>query len=990
MKNRLSIICFAIFLITTSIFAQSSKIGTVIDENGQPVAGAMVQVVNSPKDKTLTDHQGRAVLSVAAGEVVEITYMGKFKQRIKISEEGFRIVLDSESRLYDMGVTSTNELSQTLSGAMITSEQLTQNSTARIYEALFGLLPGVAVMQSGGYNSNNQIYIRGAGTFSSQTPLFVVDGFPRPIEYITISEIESVTVLKDGAATALWGARGANGVVLIQTKRGKYNSMEFSADYKRGMGFITKQAQMADAASYAEAVNEALYYDGLSPRYSSAEINAFRDNTHPYLYPSTNWMQEGLRDHSDNNQLNLTFRGGGENSRYFTVIDYKNDLGLLNYTDYDNRFSTQLRRYDLNIRINLDIDITHSTTFQVNLLGMLNETKRPGSITAEAVMNDLYTIPSAAFPVFAESGIWGSDNIFQSNPIAQIASTGYHRSTNRMLQGDMRLKQDLSALLSGLTAELAVAYDNNARFAEPYNKKYKYEVNIPTMDPASGEITNVNSSIFGEESPLSFSSSLAAQYMRTAFEGNLKYNRYYGEHGISASAVYRQESHIPDGRNNSRYRQYMLGTASYSYDNTLFVDAVLNYYGSSVLPKGSRFKLFPGLSVAWIALRDAEAIDRLKLRASWGMSGLDSFGYELDRQFWENGNSYFFRSANTSYAGVREGTLPVYNLRYEVANKLNVGADLNVLKKLTAKADFFYERRSDILVDGGSVISSAIGIGVPQLNMGIVDAKGAELALKWEDKIGDFGYYVAGNVSFVRTEIIENNEGFKPYDYLSQKGNRIGQTYGLEAIGYFNDQADINNSPEQMFGTLRPGDIKYKDQNADGKIDDEDKVPIGFSWASPELYYGIQLGVEYKNFGVSAQLQGVGNYSVMLNTKNIYWPLQNNTNISTWYLDDNIRWTEATKETANLPRLTTIDNPNNFRASTQWLADASYLKLRNLKIHYNLPDQLIKPLKLTKVQIYASGNDLFSLDQIPYLNSEDIGLKYPNLLTLYCGVSVQF
>lgn len=990
MKDRLSIIYFTILLISTPFFAQSNKIGTVIDAKGQPVAGALVQVINTPMNKTLTDDRGRAILNVDTGEIVEITYLGKFLQRIKVNEQGFHAVLTDENLITGMGLSSKTKLNQTQAVSMISAEELSQNSTAQIYEALFGLLPGTSIMQTGGYNTNNQVYIRGAGTLSDQTPLFVVDGFPRPIEYITISEIENVTVLKDGAATALWGARGANGVVLIQTKRGKYNSLEFSADYKRGVGFATKQASMADAATYAEAVNEALVNDGLLPRYSDMEINAFRNNLHPYLYPNTNWLKEGLRDHSDNNQLNLSFRGGGETSRYFAVIDYKNDLGLLNYADFDDRFSTQLRRYDLNIRINLDVDITSSTTYQVNLLGMLNETKRPGTIAANAVVDALYTIPSAAFPVFAENGIWGSDNIFQSNPIAQIASTGYNRSTNRMLQGDMRLKQNLSALISGLSAELAVAYDNNATFAEPYTKKYSYEINTPTMDPVTGDITNINSAVFGEESALSYSSSLSGQYMRTAFEGNVKYNRNVGVHAVSAAAVYRQESYIPTGRNNSRYRQYILGTASYSYEDKVFIDGVLNYYGSSVLPKGSRFKLFPGISAAWIALRNDNVIDRLKLRASWGMSGLDSFGYELDRQFWESGNNYFFRSGNTSYAGIREGTLPVFNLRYEMANKINIGVDLLMLKKLTAGLDVFYERRSDILVGGASVISSAIGVGIPRLNMGVVDSKGTELVLKWKDQIGDLNYFIAGNASFVRTEIIENNEGFKPYDYLSQKGNRIGQIYGLETIGYFNDQADIDNSPEQMFGSVRPGDIKYRDQNADGKIDDEDKVPIGFSSVSPELYYGVQLGFEYKNFGLSAQFQGVGNYSVMLNTKNIYWPLQNNTNISTWYLEDNIRWTEATKETANLPRLTTIDNPNNFRASTQWLADASYFKLRNIKVHYNLPENIIKPLKLKKVQVYASGNDLFSFDHVPYLNSEDVSLKYPNLLTLYCGVNVQF
>jgi TonB-linked SusC/RagA family outer membrane protein len=638
----------------------------------------------------------------------------------------------------------------------------------------------------------------------------------------------------------------------------------------------------------------------------------------------------------------------------------------------------------------MDVDVSPTTTFRVNLLGILTENKRPGSISANNILEALYTIPSAAFPVFTESGLWGSNNVYKSNPIAQMASTGYNRNTKRMLQADMRLKQDLSIITPGLSAEFAIAYDNNAVFVEPYTKKYLYQVNIPTMDPVTGAITNVNTANYGEESALAFSSSLESQYMRSGFEGNVKYDHTFGVHGLNLAAIYRQEGYVPDGRNGSRYRQNMLGTASYSFDDKIFVDGVLNYYGTSVLPKENRFKLYPALSAAWIALKDTKTFDYLKVRASWGQSGLDAFGYELDQQYWENGSAYYFKSGNTSYTGIKEGSLPIDNLRCEVADKFNVGADALLFKKLSANIDLFSEKRSNILVPGSTVISSAIGIGVPQLNMGVVNAKGLELTAKWEDKIGDFNYSVGGNVSFVRTEIVENNEGYLPYDYLSAKGNRIGQIYGLEAIGYFNDQAEIANSPVQKFGTVRPGDIKYKDQNNDNQINDDDKKPIGFSNVSPELFYGVQLALEYKSFGVNAHFQGISNYSVMLNTKNIYWPLQNNTNISSWYLEDNIRWTEQTKETANLPRLSTLDNPNNFRASTQWLADGSFLKLRNLKVYYNLPDQLIKKAKLEKVQVYVSGNDLFSMDNIPYLNCEDLSLTYPNLTSFYVGLNVKF
>ena len=297
-----------------------------------------------------------------------------------------------------------------------------------------------------------------------------------------------------------------------------------------------------------------------------------------------------------------------------------------------------------------------------------------------------------------------------------------------------------------------------------------------------------------------------------------------------------------------------------------------------------------------------------------------------------------------------------------------------------------------MLIDGSNLYSSIIGVDIPQQNIGRCNSKGIDMSLRWNDRYKkDFNYYIGATFSYLRTEIEENGEGYQPYDYLYKKGNRIGQLYGLEAIGYFRDDADIASSPKQMFDEVRPGDVKYKDQNGDNKIDQNDIVPIGHSSTIPAIYYGISLGFEYKGFGIDALFQGAGQYSRMLNTRSVYWPLRNNnSNLTKWYIEDNVRWTEDTKGSANLPRLTTKSNANNFRASTQWLENGAFFKLRNLNIYYNLPQKWCNTMKMNQFKVYLRGNNIFSLDHIKYLNCEDLTINYPDLMSLFVGVNINF
>jgi TonB-linked SusC/RagA family outer membrane protein len=976
MKKTLYILGFFVGLAFTAN-AQKNITGTVKDKFGHPIAGALIYEAGISSNNTLTKADGTFTLNTSKANAIEVVYADAKSKEIKVKGDSkIEIELDGSDEIVNMGNAQVTEFRKTQATITVNADEISKDASVKVSDALLGV---------------SSLSVRG-----HSSPLIIVDGFPRPWDYLAKEEIENITVLKDAAATALWGAQGANGVIVVTTKRGSYNANKITVDYKQGIGLPINLPKMANASEYAKAVNEALYYDGLPARYTAADLDAFASGTgDPDLYPNVDWMKEGLRDNTKNHQLNMTFTGGGEKIRYFSLINYKNDFGILDpkYTEYDGRFSTQERNYSLNIRTNLDVNATKTTLVKLSMLGILRE--NIGTSASDAsIYGNLVGIPSAAFPVFTENGYWGSNNIYKTNPLANIASVGYSKSNMRMLQSDMRILQDLSGFIRGLSAEAAVSYDNNATYAEGDKKTYAYEVITPVIDPVSGAVTK-SSAVLGNESALDPSNSISSQYIRSAAEAKILYNRSIGGNTLNASAMYKQESLVPSGRNSTRKRQYILGTVGYDYNDRYMIDMVVNHYGTSVLSNGDKFRTYPAVSAGWLISNESffnsKAFDLLKLRASWGQSGLDNLDYELDRQFWIGGTAYYFKDGNVSTGnGTKEGSLAMEKLNPENGEKYNLGLDMKLFKKLSLTSDAFYERRSDIMVGSSTIFSSAIGIPLPDICAGVNEYKGYELSLTWNENKRAFKYYVQGNFSYVKSNVVENYEGYKPFDYLSRKGKPVGQFFGLEAIGYFNDQNDIANSPVQKFSDVRPGDIKYKDQNNDHVIDQYDEVAKGYSTSIPEIYFGLKLGFEYKGFGVDALFQGVTNYSRVLNTASVYWPLRNNTNISEWYLNDKIRWTEETKETANLPRLTTLENANNFRNSTQWLVDGSYVTLRNLNVYYNFPQSLTRKIKLENCQIYARANDLFTLDHIKYLSPDNLSVGNPDLTALFLGLKITF
>lgn len=973
MKKIFFISIFILSFFCKSLAQQVAIEGTIIDSNGIPVEGALVSDLSNQSVYTFSDEKGGFYLSDLEVKSIKISWKGVYEKNIVIPENGKigTVVLDNLTTFIDLGKRKTTRELSTQAVTTIKAEEINNNSSFTLQDALWGISP---------------TGIRG----DKYEKLLVVDGYPRSWEYLSKQSVESISILKDAAAKALWGARGANGVIVVTTKRGNYKSKEVDIEYTHGGGIPSYLPEMANATTYARAVNEALYYDGLSPRYTNDEIGYFASaDSDKDIYPNTDWMGEALRDNTSNNQLNINVRGGMENIRYFSSTNYKNNLGILNpkYATIGDRYSSQIRSYKLSSLMNLDFNFTNSTFVKLNLLALLSENINPRMTNAE-IFGSLVEIPSAAFPVKTENNLWGGDLIYQRNPIADFSDRGFNKLNQRMLQADITLTQNLNSVLPGLKAEISIAYDNSVTYSESQAKDYIYEVNQLSW----GQKESVE---YGEESNLAYSSSLNDQFMQTGLRFNLLYeNTFTNGHILHSSATYNQESLVGLGRNNTWKRQYVMGTLGYNIHNRYIVDLVVNYYGTSVLPKGERFTLYPALSGGWIISNEEsfnnEKIKFLKLRLSVGQSGLDNLPYELDRQFWEYGGTYYFRDANTAASGIMEGALAAINIKNERATESNIGIDLQLGNRMSINADAFYKRKDNIRVSGAATYSSVLGIEVPNVFEGINDTKGGELSITWQEKQQNSSYYIQGNLTYARTKVIENNEGYQPYDYLYKKGYPFGQFFGLEAVGYFNDFNEIENSPRQMFSDVRPGDIKYKDQNNDGIIDNYDIIANGYSTYLPEIFFGLKLGFSYKNIGLDMILQGVTNYSIILNTPSVYWPLRNNTNISEWYLTDRIRWTEETKNSANLPRLTTLDNSNNFRNSTQWLEDGSYLSLKNINLYYNIPISDIRVFGLQEAQIYLRGNNLLMFDKVKYLTSENLSVGYPNLKSIYMGVRVKF
>ena len=899
--------------------------------------------------------------------------------------------------------------------SVITNRDVNKRSAKDIGNSILGQGNGLVSLQGTGtyFEQNPTFYVRGLQSLSTNTPLILVDGVERDITIVNAEEVDHVSILKDAAAVALYGYKGANGAILITTKRGQYNSQNIHVTYDHLFNFQSNRPKFVNGATFASAMNEALANEVAAPRYTADEIAAFQNGNYPFQYPNVNWVDETFRKSGATNKIGVEFSGGGERFRYFTMVNLISDKGFIKNFDETDGYSTQDKYVRGNLRTNLDIDLTPTTDLKVNMMGMLSEMSRPGgptsigstSTSAKADLWDMvYSVPSLAFPIKNENDEWGGSSTYTgvNNPVAQSAGAAYYKIHERALFADMTLQQDLKYWTPGLSFTARVGYDTYSSLYEDHSMTYVYG-NYPSTGVVGSKGDYWSS---GTPGTMSKNYGTLDWARRLVFQAGFNYEQTFAEkHYLYGQLRYDYEWQNTTGSTGyTIYRMNGSFLAHYGYDNRYIGELALVYSGSNRLAPGTKWNLSPTVSAAWVIsnenfLKDNPVVNFLKLRASFGIINAD---YLPGDNVWNYyAKSYSQGSSNTGsypfgagydpvYANTTLGLLPTASPSHEKAYKYNIGVDATLFGGLNVELDFYMQQRKDIWVSGAGAYTALIGFDAPYINDGKVDSKGIELSLDYTKTIGDLTFNLGGAFNYNKNEIKEMAEEPKAYDNLVETGNPLQSTYGLVAIGLFKDEADIASSPAQNFSTVRPGDIKYQDINNDGVIDANDKTKIGYSAYAPELFYNFHAGAEYKGIGINLMFQGVGRYTANLSAKGMYWQLLHTTSLSQQYYDG--RWSPSNPDVnAAFPRLSTSSNANNYQTSTYWQRNRSFLKLRNVEVYYNLPASLMQKTGFMKTaKVYVRGIDLLCFNHLDEADPECYGVSAPLNKSVVAGVQLSF
>lgn len=905
----------------------------------------------------------------------------------------------------DLGINRDNS---TASVSVIKNDAINQRSAKNVGNSLIGHGKGLITLPGTGsyYYQNPTFYVRGLQSLSGSTPLILVDGIERDIDMIDPDEVLEVQILKDAAATALYGYKGADGVINVITKRGAYNSQVIRVNYSHIFSHLTDKPKFIDGPTYAKAMNEALFNEGQGQfaRYSQQDIDAFSSGKYPYLYPNVDWVGETFRDNANGDRASVEFSGGGQKFRYFSMINFVYSDGFIKNPNVNPGYSTQDKFMRGNIRINLDVDLFEHTQLRTNVFTSIGEMQAPGANAN--IWSMPYAIPSAAFPIRNENGLWGGNSTWSgvSNPVAQSTDAAYYKIFNRQLFFNAEVLQDLCMVTPGLKFNVGASYDVASNIEEDHSKKYNYG-----MANVTGWVDGKPETSFWEVTDQATSMGTGAstkQYTRrvNAWLGVQYDNTFGDDHRIMGQLKYNYDFEDPVGLNNNVYRHNISLWGQYTYANRYSLGFALAEMGSSRLAPGTKWSFSPNVSLGAVILNNESLpVNYLKARASWGIQN-------LDRLPGDNVWNYYMQAYQVSgvqypwsekYDGGATGgettvlQLPTIDPTHEKVAKYDIGIDASFLGCINLSADYFYNRHYDIFVDGNGAYSSLIGFTAPFKNQGKVDNRGVDIELDFNKNFGEWNVMAGGSFLFSKSKIVDMAEEPKAFDNLKNTGNPLSSTYGLIAEGIFTSQEEIDRSPRQTFSTVRPGDIKYKDINEDGVIDANDKTKIGDNAICPEIFYTFNLGAEYKGIGLVAHFQGVGNYGCNLNSQGYYWGLINNSSLAQEVYDN--RWSvDNNRADALYPRLSSSSNANNYQTSTFWQRDRSYLKLRNIELYYNFSKALLAKTKFIEdAQIYVRGVDLCNImtgskNKLENLNPEATGISAPLSRQVVVGVKLTF
>lgn len=979
--------------------------GSVKDTNGEPLIGVTVFVKERPSVGTATDINGNYLIDVQTDDVLEFSYVGYKTQDVDVAGRGLLdIVLEQNDAILDavevVGYGVQKKISVIGSQQSIQVKEL-KVPVANLTQGLAGRVAGLVSVQrtsEPGFDDAD-IYIRGISTLtaSMSAPLTLVDGVPRSFANVDPEDIESFSILKDASATAVYGVRGANGVIIINTKSGSKGRPKFTVRYTEGITTPTKITDFVDGATYMEMSNEASMTRGGGALYSREVIEKTRMHADPYLYPNVDWMDEILRDYSHNRSANVNVSGGSDKAVYYIGLAYYDEDGMYKDTklsDYNS--NTYYRRY--NVTTNLTLNPFRTTEIKLGIQGYLANANYPASAQSTIFESAYFTQPTYIAPLYPD-GKLGAFSGGELNPVAELGATGYANQWRSQVYSNLRITQQL---YKGLSITGMFSFDT-----------YNYTSNRFTKSPNTYHATgrDANGNLIYEQTRQgteNLAYSLSAKGDRTIYlEAALNYKNTFGRHDVSGMLLFNQSDEINTKATNVEealpYRfRGLAGRFTYGFDDRYFAEFNFGYNGSENFTPKNRYGFFPSVGLGWMISNESffepltNVIQYLKVRGTWGQVGNSQisgrrFAY-LATVTDSSSTSYTFGKNMDQNYGTTAIDEYAVDVTWEVADKTDIGVDMRLLNnKLNLQFDYFKESREGIYLRRSSIPSYVGMINNPYGNIGKVENKGFELSVNYANSWGgDWSLSLMGNYSFNRNKVLEDDSTVV-YPWQNTIGNKVGQRFGLVALGLFESYGEIAASPVQT-GDTRPGDIKYKDINGDGKIDEYDKVPIG--WGSvPEIMYGFGFSVGWKNLSLTAMFQGAAHVDAMLSGEGVL-PFSQGSSRGNLLSNITDRWTEENpRQNAFYPRLS-IGNINmNYEESTWWLKDTDYLRLKNIELSYRLPDHWMKRIHLDNARIFIQGVNLLTFSSFKIWDVElgdGRGARYPNIASVSLGVNFNF
>lgn len=1043
---------------------QSNKItvsGTVLDKTtNDPLIGVSVVVKGVANAGTITDMDGKFTLKLPYAEApLVFSYLGYQPQEIVPgAKKELTVLLQEDTKaLQEVVVVGyTKQRKETMIGsvATITTKDLTQSPTANINNALAGRLPGLIVNQYAGGEpgvDQSELFIRGKATYGNQSAIVIVDGIERDMSYLAPDEIETFTILKDASATAAYGIRGANGVIVITTKRGKAAekatvNLKASIGINQPIGF----PEYLGSADYATLYNEARLNDAKMTGADISSLNLFSQQAIDNFRRAKGDNSDGLGydwDYYDfafkpglQEDVSLSIRGGTDKVRYYVLANYFSQGGNYKYSnagEYDSQ--TKFTRY--NFRSNIDININRYLSTRLDLGARITDRNAPGT-TAGRLMTICATQPPY-LPILVEEnahpqneeyiqqnprGMLYGDNIYRYNLLGELSRTGYLNEKNTYLNGSFAMNLDMEFLTKGLKAEVMFSYDASEgrwinRKLDTYKDGYREYPKYATFMPiegsdaymAGGHYTGAykTGNKYDIDQTIGNGFSHNASDGRTYIQARLDYNRLFSNrHEVTAMLLANRGNRTVNNEL-AYHSQGITGRFAYYYNQKYLMEFNFSYNGSENFAPGKRYGFFPAGSIGWVVseeefMKKASWIDFLKVRASYGLVGSDNVSSRFPYlAFYGGGSGYDFgNNFGTNVGGTSEGNLANANLTWEKARKLNVGIDFTTLnQRLALTIDAFYEYRFDIITDMNSDgimgYPDIVGKDAALQNLGEVSNRGVDIELSWNDKIGkDFRYYIRPNLTFSRNRLEYKAEVARKNSWRKETGKRLYENFVYVFDHFVADQEEadrLNKIGYQPWGQLIPGDVVYKDLDRNGVIDDEDRTVMG-NPRSPELMFGIPFGFQYKNFDFSVLLQGATKSSILLNGAAVFdfpqFEQDKIGRVKKMHLD---RWTPETAATAKYPALHygTHDNNKNGNSSL-FLYDASYLRLKNVEIGYNVSPKLLRKFHVQQARIYVQGLNLLTFDKLgdvdidPETKSGDGASWYPIQKVFNFGIDITF